>query len=256
LDVAQRPVPVPAQGLVLSTKLAQLLGAGRGDRITVEVLEGRRPVRDIPVTAIVEEYIAKPAYMHGDTLNRLMGESPVVSGAFLLIDARQAEALYRALKDTPAVAGVTLQTAALDTFRRTMAETQYIIISFYVMFGSLITIGVVYNSARIALSERGRELATLRVLGFTRFEVSYILLGELALLTLAALPLGGVIGYALASFMVWSFDTELLRMPLVIDRSTYGLAMLAVVVATVASALLVRRRLDRLDLIAVLKTRE
>lgn len=256
LDMGLRPFALPPDGIVLSTKLAELLAARVGDVLTVETLEGRRPVRRVPVAALVEEYIAKPAYMERRALNRLMREGPMISGAYLMIDAKREGELYRRLKDTPAVAGVGLQTAALRTFRETMAETMDIMISFYVGFGALIAIGVVYNAARISLSERSRELASLRVLGFTRAEVAYILLGELVLLTLAALPLGCVLGYLLAWFLASSFDTELFRVPLAIEPSTYGMAVSTVIAATVAASLIVRRRLDRLDLISALKTRE
>jgi putative ABC transport system permease protein len=256
LDTKLRPVVIPADGIVLSTKLAELLAATAGDVLTVEALEGRRPMRRIPVAALVEEYIATPAYMDRHALNRLMGEGPVVSGTYLQVDASQAEALYRRLKDTPVVAGVGLQTVMLQTFRETMAETMDIMISFYVMFGGLIAIGVMYNSGRIQVSERGRELATLRVLGFTRFEAAYILLGELGVLTLLALALGCAIGYGLAWLLSSAFDTELFRVPLVIERSTYGTSALVVLVAGAASALVVRRRINRLNLVAALKTRE
>jgi putative ABC transport system permease protein len=154
------------------------------------------------------------------------------------------------------VAGVALQSAALRTFHETMAETMYIIISFYVAFGGLLAVGTVYNSARIALAERGRELASLRVLGFTRGEVSTVLLGEFALLTLVALPIGCVIGYGLSWYMAEQTASELFRMPLVVTARTYGMAVVVVLIASAASAMLVRRRIDRLDLIAVLKTRE
>ncbi len=256
LDIDLEAVSLPKTGLVLSTKMAELLGARRGDRVTVEALEGRRPVVEVPVTAVIEEYIAAPAYMHRLALNRLMGEGRLVSGAYIQVDASRAKDLYRQLKDTPAVAGVTLQTAALATFRKTMAETLDIMMSFYVMFGGLIAVGVVYNSARVSLSERGRELASLRVLGFTRGEVSYILLGELAILTLASLPFGCFIGLGLAHVIVTNLDTELFRLPLVIEPATYALAITTVLVASVVSGLIVRRRIDSFDLIAVLKTRE
>ncbi len=256
LDIDLKAVRLPNTGLVLSTKMAELLGAQRGDSVTVETLEGRRPVVEVPITAIVEEYIAAPAYMHRAALNRLMGEGRLISGAYIQVDTNQAEVLYRQLKDTPVVAGVTLQTAALSTFRKTMAETLDIMMSFYVLFGALIAIGVVYNSARVSLSERGRELASLRVLGFTRGEVSYILLGELAILTLASLPFGCLIGLGLAQLIVANLDTELFRLPLVIEPATYALSITTVLVASVVSGLIVRRRIDRFDLIAVLKTRE
>lgn len=256
LDGDERPVPVPAEGIVLSTKLAELLGAGRGDRVTVEVLEGRRPVREVPVTALVEEALGTPAYMQRSTLHQMMGEAPVVSGAYLQIDSLRADALYQRLKETPTVGAIILQSAALETFRATMAETMYISVTFYVVFATLIAIGVVYNSARIGLSERAREMASLRVLGFTRFEVSSILLGELALLTLLAMPLGCLIGRGIAWIMVQSFDTKLFRIPFVIEPSTYGFAVSIVLAAAIASGAIVRRRIDTLDLIAVLKTRE
>jgi putative ABC transport system permease protein len=189
-------------------------------------------------------------------LNRMMAEGPTISGAHLLIDSRSEAELYRELKNTPAVASVTLRSAAVASFRETLAETILFIITFYVAFASLIAVGVVYNSARIALSERGRELASLRVMGFTRLEISYVLLGEQALLALFALPLGCLIGYGLAASLIQAFDTELYRIPMVIERATFGFAVVVVLLAAAFTGLAVRRRLDRLDLIAVLKTRE
>ena len=194
--------------------------------------------------------------MERHTLNRLMHEGPVISGAYLLIDRGREDELYAKLKETPAVAGIALQTRMLESFREHVAENLIQMIMINALFAGMIAFGVVYNSARIALSERGRELASLRVLGFTRFEVAYILLGELALLTLVALPLGCLMGYGLAAFMASAFETELYRIPLVVARSTYGTAMLVVTIAAIISGLVVRRRLDRLDLVAVLKTRE
>ena len=256
LDTDLRAVDLPETGLVLSTKMAEMLNARRGDKIEVEALEGRRPRVFVPVTAIVEEYIAAPAYMHRAALNRLMREGRLISGAYLQVDGKFAQTLYRRLKDTPAVAGVSLQTAALQTFRKTMAETLNIMLSFYVLFGCLISFGIAYNSARASLSERGRELASLRVLGFTRGEVSYILLGELTILTLIALPFGCIIGLGLAQLFASSLDTELFRLPLVVDTDTYAISMAAAVAAAGISGIVVRRRIDRLNLVAVLKTRE
>jgi len=249
-------VYAPGFGILLTSQLAKNLAAKPGDRVTVEVLEDKRPVVDVPVVGIVEDYIGSFAYIRKDVLDRLMREGPRVSAVDIRFDTGKSADFYRALKETPAVAGLTLWRVAVQGFRETMAETMYIIISFYIGFGSAIAFGVAYNSARIALSERGRELATLRVIGFTRFEVSYILLGEIALLMLPALPLGCLLGYGLASVMVENISSDLFRIPLVIESSTYAAACIAVIVATILSGLLVRRRIDGLDLIAVLKTRE
>jgi putative ABC transport system permease protein len=256
LDAGGAVVELPEDGLVLSAALADLIGASPGDRVTVEVMEGRRPTLSVEVAAVFDNYLGTPAYMDIRALNRLMLEGPTISGAYLLVDGRDRAALYRQLKDTPAVAAVTLRAAAIGSFRDTMAETIVFIVTFYISFGGLLAFGVLYNSARIALSERARELASLRVLGFTRFEVSYILLGELLLLTLVALPLGCAIGYLLSWAMSEAMQTELYRVPLLIGHPTYGVSVLAVVVAALASCAIVRWRIDRLDLIEVLKTRE
>jgi putative ABC transport system permease protein len=255
-DAAGRRVTLPPEGLVISTMLAELLAVKRGDTITVEVLEGRRPVVAVPVVDLFETYIGSPAYMEIGALNRLMRDGPSVSAVHLRVDERQQPEFFRALKEVPKVSFTTLKDAAVVTFHETLAETIMIYISFFVVFSCTLAFGVTYNAARIALSERGRELATLRVLGFTRAEISYILLGEIALLTFLALPLGCAMGYLIAALTVNAFKTELFRVPMAIDPSTYGWAMLIGMGATMVSVFIVRRRVDRLDLIAVLKTRE
>jgi putative ABC transport system permease protein len=174
----------------------------------------------------------------------------------LLVDERWHEALFKRLKATPVANFIALQRVSLRKFRETLAQNLLFMISVYVSLGMIIAFGVVYNFARISLSEQGRELASLRVLGFHKSEVSTILLAELAVLTLMAQPLGWIIGYGFAYAMVQGFDSELYRVPLVVERSVYGWASLIVVTAALASGLVVRRRIDRLDLIEVLKTRE
>jgi putative ABC transport system permease protein len=256
VDIAGGPVRLPADGLVLSLKLAEVLDAGVGDVVTVEVLDGRRPTSQVAVAGIVEEYMGTSAYMEIDALRRLVKEGDTLSGAFLKIDSAEADALYTRLKGTPWVAGVSLKRSAIESFEKTLAETFYVMIFFNLLFSSVIAFGVVYNAARVALSERSRELASLRVLGFTRGEISFILLGELAVVIVLAIPLGLVLGYLFAGALVAAFNTELYRFPLVITPRTYAYAATAVLVAATLSGLAVRSRLDHLDLVAVLKTRE
>ena len=255
-DAGGYVVPLPPGGVVLGTKLAEKLGVTTGDTLQVDVLEGRRPQLQIPVVGVFETYIGIPAFIDLATLNRLLKERPSLEYANLLVDDAARPALYAGLKAMPEISAVMLREAAISTFHDTLAETLLIYISFFAMFACTLGFGVVYNSTRIALSERGRELATLRVLGFSRAEISYILLGEVALLIFIGLPLGCLAGQGLAWLMTTAFETELYRVPLVIELSTYGTAVLVALLATAASAALVRRRLDRLDLVAVLKTRE
>jgi putative ABC transport system permease protein len=233
-----------------------VLGVKPGDVLRVEVLEAERPVREVKVVALVEELIGLMAYMDADALHRLMREDATVSGAFLRVDGARADVLNAELKRMPAVAGTTSRLAMLASFESTLGESMGIFTSVLVGFASVIAVAVVYNAARIALSERGRELASLRVLGFTRYEVGVLLLGEQAILTALAIPVGFGLGWLLCAGIASAYQWELFRIPLFVSGRTFGFAVLVLFGAALFSALVVRRRIDRLDLVAVLKTRE
>ena len=247
---------VPRGGLLISDVLAAELDVAAGDTLTVEVLEGKRAVQAVPVAAVSQDIIGSSATMRLDALRALLGEGGTLSGAYLALDAREAPAIYRRLKQTPAVSGVVVRESVVRGFEETIAESFWISISMMVAFACIIAAGIVYNGARVALSERGRELASLRVLGFFRGEVTRLLLGEQALLTLLGLPGGLLLGYALAWLVAYRFESDLFRLPLVIRSTTIAYSLAVVLGAALLSALAVRRRIHRLDLIAVLKTRE
>ena len=256
IDQSGRQHAMPPEGLLVSSMLAQVLEVTAGDKITVEVLEGARPVVRASVAALVDDNMGLQAYMDIDRLHRLMREGHALSGAYLQVDESMLGALHSQLKLVPAVAGVALTEAMRQSFREVMAENLNLQILINVVFAGIIACGVVYNAARISLSERSRELASLRVLGFTRREISGILLGELAMVTAAALPAGTLIGYGLSRMIVGSLTSEVYRIPLVVQPSTIAWGWIVVATAAALSGLVVRRRLDRLDLVAVLKTRE
>lgn len=256
VDRSGRPIALPPDGLVLSKMLAARLGVGAGSLVRVEVLEGTRPSRDVRVAALVDDSVGLQAYMAIDALRRLLREGRTLSAVALAADPAVQRALYARLKALPAVAGVAIRELTLQNFRDTMAENLNLSIFLNVFFSAVIAFGVVYNSARVSLSERSRELATLRVLGFTRTEISLVLLGELTLLTLLSLPLGSAIGHALGLSIMTLFANELYRLPFLVTPQTLAATWLTVIAAAAVSALAVRRRLDRLDLIAVLKTGE
>jgi putative ABC transport system permease protein len=257
MDRTLNALCLPADGgLILTTKLAEILGVHPGQTVTVEILEGGRPVRSTPVVRLADELIGISGYMEIHALNRLMHEGGTVSGGFLSVDPLQMEYLYANLKRTPAVSAVVLREAALKSFNDILYQSLAIFTTVLVTFACVIASGMVYNGARIALSERGRDLASLRVLGFTQGEIGVMLLGEQAILTFGAIPLGFAIGYAICSLMPLWLNTELYRMPLVVNRSSYAVSFLVVVIAAFVSGLLVRWRLRHLDLVEVLKTRE
>lgn len=256
LDTELKPFPLPPDGIVLTDYLGRLLGVGPGDTLTVEVLEGSRPLLDVPVAGLVKQYIGVMGYMDMKALNRLMKEGQVISGAYLRADSRHLPDIYRTLVETPRVAGVMVRRDEIRNFYETQAEALLFFTFIATILAGTIAFGVVYNSARIALSERSHELASLRVLGYTRAEISYIFLGELAALTLAAIPLGFIFGRGLSTYIASALSSDLFRVPSVTEPATYSLAAAVVVVSACLSGLIVRHRLDHLDLVAVLKTRE
>ncbi|MEO1037611.1 MAG: FtsX-like permease family protein [Pseudomonadota bacterium] len=255
-DRLQRVVQPPENGVVLGTRIAEKLRVDVGDSIWVHVLDGRRPWLQVHVAGTVDVYLGMPVYISITTLNRLLRERPQTEYIGMLTDPAEEQELFQELKDSPHVAAVVVKQAGIDSFNETIAMHMGVFISIFSGFACILGFGVAYNSARISLSERGRELATLRVLGFTGGEISYILLAELAALVTLALPLGCLLGLGLTHLMLTAFDTELFRLPTVIDASTYGFAIIITLLATVAAAAIVRQRVARLDLISVLKTRE
>jgi putative ABC transport system permease protein len=247
-----RPDP---DGLTLTTKLGEILGVDVGDTVIVELLEGERRMREVRVADLAREVLGLSAYMSRDAVDRLAGR-PAVSGAYLLIDGARRQELYRMLKRTPAVAGAMIRETTIEGFDRTVAESQNISRLVVTIAAAVIAIGIIYNSARIALSERGRELASLRVLGFTKAEVSTLLLGEQAIIIALGIPLGYVVGYGFCVLISLAYEAEMYRLPVVVSLDSFVYATFVAIAAGVAAGLLVRRRIRSLDLIEVLKTRE
>lgn len=256
LDVDLKPVDPPAVGLLISERVASLLALRTGDMVEAELLQKDHRIVSVPVTAIVQSFVGLAVYMRSDALDRLLGEGPRVSGARVSIDPSRLDDLYRAVKETPAVASIALQDASRQRFRETIAQNVAIMTTVYTVLAVIITFGVIYNSARIQLSERARELASLRVFGFTRGEVSGVLITELGAMVVLAQPLGWVLGYLFSWSVVKGFESDLFRVPFVINTATFAFSSLVVVGVAAASALIVRRRIDHLDLVSVLKTRE
>lgn len=256
LDAKLRPVSLPPSGVLLTDVLATRLGVRPGDGIDLEILEGKERTRRVIVAGTIDEMMGMSAYMDLAGLDQLMNEGSLVSGARLLLDPQRRDVAYHHIKRLPKVAGATLRKAAYDLFNETTGQIQTVTAMILGMFASVVTIGVVYNSARVILAERARELASLRVLGFTRGEVSGVLLGELLVQLMLAVPMGCGLGYLFALAAIQNVDTELYRFPLIINPGTYLVAVSVVLVAGVVTGLLVRRKVDHLDLVAVLKTRE
>lgn len=280
LDLDLKPMPAPPAGLILSERVADRLHLRPGNFVEVELLERDGRIVDlevgalaggpatspdaagpavtgaIAVSGLAQSYVGLTAYMRSEALDRLLRDGRRVSGARILVDSDALPELYAKIKETPAIAGIALQGVSRERFRETIEQNITTSTTVYIALAVIITFGVIYNSARIQLSERARELASLRVFGFTRAEVSSVLMIELAVIVFMAQPLGWLLGYGLSWSVVQGFANDLFRFPLVVSAQTFAVSSLVVVVAALVSALIVRRRVDRLDLIRVLKTRE
>ena len=256
LDASLAPIDLPESGIVLSDVLADILGVEPGDVLTVDVREGLQPIMAIPVAGKAQTLLGSPAYMDLAALNHALREPQRVSGAYLMIDEAHADAIYATLQDMPTVAGVSLKSQARDAFITMMDQGAGAIRYVMGAIAFVITFGIVYNAARIALAERARDLASLRVIGFSKGEAAFVLLGELAVITIIALPVGATLGYYLSFGIAAGFSTELYQIPAIFDPASYGQAMLVVLGAAFVSGWLVKRDLDRADLIEALKTRE
>jgi putative ABC transport system permease protein len=256
LDANAAPIALPQDGLFLSAKLAEILGAHAGDRVQLEVQEGRRPTREAIIQGLITDYAGVSVYMDIDALRRLMREGGTVSGAYLAVDSARWGQFLERVKEAPRVATLAIKNAVRQSFRKSTAEMIGLIQRLYFTFAIVVAFGVVYNSARIALSERSRDLATLRVIGFTHREVAAVLIGELALLTAIAIPVGLCIGSFLAAAIVSTASTETVRLPLVLTSRTYATAILVVVVASTLSFAVVSGRIRDLDMLGVLKARD
>ncbi|MEL7499876.1 MAG: FtsX-like permease family protein [Planctomycetota bacterium] len=257
LDESEKPIKLPPQGgLTISKKLAEILEISTGEDLMVEVLEGNRGTYQMKVESIFSDFTDPGAYLNRQELHRLLGESERSSGAFLLADPARMDEMYAKVKQTPAVAGVLDKNAAMKNFKAEIADNTSFMRILNAIFASIISFGVIYNCALITLAERSRDMATMRIMGYRRREVSYILLGELAIITLLAIPVGLPIGYGFAYLTTLALDTETHRFPLVVSRATFAYATCVILAAAVASSLYVRRKLNNLDLIAVMKVKE
>ncbi len=249
-------LPVPTEGVVLSDLLARRLRVTAGDKVRVEMLEGNRRAAQVAVSGVVEDFLGVSAYMSKEALGYLTREANAVSGAYLLVDNDKLNALSRELKEAPLIAGVASPALTLAEFEELMSESILIAVLFLLGFAGIIAVGVIYNGARISLSERGRELASLRVMGFHRREVATLLLGEQALITIMAIPLGWLIGYWLSYAVAITLETDLYRIPFVVEQRTYMISAAVILLSAFVSGLIVKKRLDRIQIVDVLKTRE
>lgn len=256
LDAQRRRIVLPEEGIVMSAKLGEILGARIGDVVQVEALEGQRATREVAIRGFMEDFAGVAAFMDINALRRLMREGNTVSGAYLAVDQARWVEFMREVKDTPRIAITLVKQDQLDSFRSTTGQSIGIIRKLYLTLAIIVAFGVVYNSARIALSERSRDLATLRVVGFTRREIAGVLLGELILLIAVALPVGLLFGKGLATFIINAISTETVRMPLQISLYTYTMSVLVVLLASCASFAVVSRMLGKLDMVGVLKARD
>lgn len=255
-DMQGRPIVMPAEGLVVSQKLGEVLGVKIGDLVQVQTLEGRCETREIAVSGFMSDFYGMAVYMDIDAARRHLRESETMTGAFLTVDQNRWDDFMRDVKSQPKIEFASAKKDQLAAFRASTGQSIGMLRQLFLWMAVIVAFGVVYNSARIALSERGRDLATLRVVGLTKREIAGVLLGELSLLVLVALPVGLLFGHGLALYVIAAVSNETVRLPPHINPSTYANSVLVVLAATSASFAMVSLMLSRLDLVSVLKARD
>ncbi len=248
--------PLPIHGLTLTSYLAHELGAAVGDTLRVEVLEGKQRTVNLVMEDTLNEMLGLNAFMDIENAEKLTGEDRNYSEAMLAIDPQYGERIQHILEDMPFVTGVNLRTGMIADYQKTIADSMLSINFVFILFASVLAFGVIYNSGRITLSERGREFASLRVLGFTKREVAMILIGQQTAIVLLGIPFGFGIGYLLNRRLTGAYNTELFRMPFIFTTQSLGYAAIVVIVAAIISNIFIIRRVYHLDIIEVLKTRE
>lgn len=256
VDLQNRVVDLPCDGLLMSRKLAEVLQINLGDRMTIEILEGKRATLEIPVLEFIDDAAGETIYMERFRLSELLQETPLATAAYLRIDSNLKSLVISELERRPHVSHVVATADLKQSFLSTIAENVRRMRSINLFFSIVIAIGVIYSTARISIAERSRELATLRVLGFSRFEVTSIIVLELAILTMLAIPMGWLIGYGLSYMTVNAFDRELFRVPFVISISTYSFAAMVVVGAMLGASWLIYGLIGKMNFVDVLKARD
>lgn len=256
LDSQYRPISLDQNGIVIAEPLAKILDITVGEVLTVDVREGRRPVLEIPVIGISKTLLGSPTYMDLDWLNRYLNEPERISGAYITIDSKHSDSIYAALKAMPSVAGISLKKDSQAAFAKLMDSGAGAMRYIMALIAAIITFGIVYNSARIAFAERERDLASLRVIGFTKGETAFVLLGELGLVTLLALPVGSVFGYYLSIAISKGYSTDIYQIPAQFSPESYAIAGIAVIAAAVISGLLLKYDIDHVDMVTALKSKQ
>jgi putative ABC transport system permease protein len=254
IDKDRNQVFLPERGIILSTTLAGILGVHPGDRLSIEVQEGRRPVLSLPVVGLADALLGAPAFMDMQALDRALKEPGQLSGAYLLVDRQKEDGVFQSLKEMPSVAGVSIKREARTSLAKTLNTGAGVMRFIFAGMAAVIAFGIVFNTARIAFAERLRELATLRVIGFTRAEVASVLLGELGAIILLALPLGALLGYYLSFLVAAGFSTDQYQIPVAFSPPVFGEAALAVLAAAILSGTLVWRDVERIDLVGAIRS--
>jgi putative ABC transport system permease protein len=256
LDVHLSPIALPEQGILLSRFFREEWGLRPGESVELEVLEGDARTFHVPVAGFTDDLVGLSASMRIEELWRLMSESPDYNLVTLLVDPRRSSEVYVALKEMPLAVAVHLKSALYRGFEESMGGIMDVMSAVLMSFSLVIALGIIFNSVQSSFSERSWELASLRILGFTRGSVYWMLMSEIILQVLSSLLPGCLLGHAVMKGVMMAVQTEQFMFPLVILPSSYALGVLSVLTALAVSGLIVRRSMGRLSLTQALKARE
>jgi putative ABC transport system permease protein len=257
LDKNGTPVAIPETGLILSKKLAEILYLKTGDHVRLRPLIGRRTEVIASVAGIVDTYLGLSAYADIGYLSRLLGEE--LSANIVLgktCNKSEWKNLYSALKKRPAVVGISERTRSLTQMDERFGKVMGTMIFMTVFFAGLIAFGSILNTALVSLSERSREVGTLRVLGYTPAQITWIFSGESHLLNSVGIVLGLIAGIGLSKLVSAAYSTELYRFPSVIYPSRLVISAILMFFFITLAQLIIYRMITRFPWLEVLKVKE
>ncbi|WP_246837810.1 ABC transporter permease [Leptospira bouyouniensis] len=251
-----KPIQIPISGIMVNQDLAKRMNIKIGETIQIETLDGEKKKFAVQVTSLANEILGQGVFINKENLNRILEEGNLINIALLKTDPNKDIELIKEFKDDPLVIGLFSKAAILKGFQEVMQRSLQSTSVFILIFTVIISIGVIYNTAMITLSERIYELGSLRILGFTLKEVFAIIAWELSWQILCAIPIGCIFGYQVANLILNSNETEGFKIPATIYPSTYYYSILLALITAGISYLIVFRKLKTMDLLSVLKVRE
>lgn len=249
-DMEGHSVELSENGIFLTTELAKLLHVEAGDTLTIRNFMPGRDDVELKVSGIIRQYLGINAYMDIGTMQRLLTEKDMVTGAGVISD----DDVKGKLETVDMVSFVQSMEDLENQFLE-YTDMMKLAIQFYMLFGGILGFAIIYNSSIISISERRLEFAALRIMGYSKNEIFSIISRENLLVTILAVILGIPLGLFFINGIIESFSSELVTFPRIIEVSIFIKATLGILFFVVIAQMATHHKIGKLQFIEALKNR-